>query len=69
MGVEVGSSNVTVESNDKLFAALSMIIQEVSLSCDSEFIENESEDTTKQDCELNAFYRLAKRVKETYPQF
>ncbi len=38
------------------------------LSIGSEFIENESEDVTKQDCELKAFYRLSEKIKHTYPR-
>lgn len=33
----------------------------------SEFIENGGEDS-KQDCELKAFYRLSRRLKETFPK-
>ena len=29
----------------------------------TEFVENPSQNPTKQDCELKAFYRLAKRLK------
>jgi len=35
-------------------------------SIGTEFIENESEDVTKQDCELNAFHRLALKIKQTF---
>ena len=34
----------------------------------TEFIENPSPNPTKQDCELKAFYRLAKRLKERFPR-
>ena len=34
----------------------------------SEFIENSGEKTTKQDCELKAFYRLAQRLKSRFPR-
>jgi len=34
----------------------------------SEFIENPGENVTKQDCELKAFYRLAKRLKARFPR-
>jgi hypothetical protein len=34
----------------------------------TEFIENPGEHPTKQDCELKAFYRLAKRLKEAFPR-
>lgn len=39
----------------------------MALSIDTEFIENEKE-YDKQDCELKAFYRLANRMKKTFPQ-
>jgi hypothetical protein len=34
----------------------------------TEFIENPGEHPTKQDCELNAFYRLTSRLKERFPR-
>ena len=34
----------------------------------TEFVENPGEYPTKQDCELKAFYRLAKRLKEAFPR-
>jgi hypothetical protein len=34
----------------------------------TEFIENSGEHPTKQDCELKAFYRLAKRLKRAFPR-
>ena len=33
----------------------------------TEFIENPGEHPTKQDCELKAFYRLSKRLKQAFP--
>jgi len=39
----------------------------LALSCETEFIENNSTDT-KQDCELKAFYRMIKRLKKKFPQ-
>ena len=33
----------------------------------TEFVENPGEHPTKQDCELKAFYRLAKRLKQAFP--
>src|SRR5699024_420822 len=35
-----------------------LVVGNMVFSVDSEFIENESEEVSKQDCELNAFYRL-----------
>jgi len=34
----------------------------------TEFIENPGQHPTKQDCELKAFYRMAKRLKEAFPR-
>ena len=34
----------------------------------TEFVENPGEKPTKQDCELKAFYRLAKRLKHRFPR-
>ena len=39
----------------------------LALSIDTEFIENPGINTTKQDCELKAFYRLAPRLKKAFP--
>lgn len=43
-----------------------LVVGHMVLSIGSEFIENESEDVTNQDCELKAFHRLAKTIKSTY---
>ena len=43
-----------------------LVVGNMVLSIGTEFIENESEDVEKQDCELRAFYRLAERLKNTY---
>lgn len=40
----------------------------LSLSLMSEFIENPQANPTKQDCELNAFHRLAARLKKRFPR-
>lgn len=40
----------------------------LSLSMATEFIENPEPDMDKQDCEQRAFVRLAKRLKQDYPQ-
>lgn len=40
----------------------------VVISMGTEFIENEKEDVTKQDCELNAAKRLLDRIKKEYPR-
>ena len=38
------------------------------LSIATEFIENEKEDVSKQDCELNAGYRLLDKLKKAFPK-
>lgn len=43
-----------------------LVVGNMVLSIGTEFIENESEDVSKQDCELSAFHRLAKKLKQTY---
>jgi len=40
----------------------------IVISLGTEFIENENEDTPKQDCEINASKRLLKRIKEEFPK-
>jgi len=40
----------------------------LALSIASEFIENPGPNRSTQDCELNAFLRLAERLKKDYPQ-
>ncbi|HVO32677.1 MAG TPA: transposase [Elusimicrobiota bacterium] len=39
-----------------------------ALSIGTEFIENERPDVPKQDCERKAFFRLAQRLKQDFPQ-
>ena len=34
----------------------------------TEFIENKDLSADKQDCELKAFYRLARRLKQRFPR-
>lgn len=43
-----------------------LVIGDMVFSIGSEFIENESEDVTKQDCELKAFSRLATKIKSEF---
>ena len=45
-----------------------VILGNVVISIGTEFIENESPNVTKQDCELNAFKRLAKKLKTRFPR-
>jgi hypothetical protein len=45
-----------------------LLAGDMVFSLESEFIENESDDVSKQDCELRAFYRLADKIKRKYPR-
>lgn len=40
----------------------------LSLSIMSEFVKNDQENPTKQDCEIKAFHRLAEKLKKAFPR-
>lgn len=42
--------------------------EELVISIGTEFIENEDENVSKNDCETKAFKRLSKRIKKEYPR-
>ena len=48
-----------------------LIVGNIVISLDSEFIENEEmlNDKQKQDCETKAFKRMIKRIKKNYPKY
>lgn len=48
-----------------------LVVGNIVISLDSEFIENENMITEKQkqDCEINAFKRIIKRIKKNYPKY
>lgn len=48
-----------------------LVVGNMVISLDSEFIENEKmlTDKQKQDCETNAFKRMIKRIKKNYPKY
>jgi len=52
----------------KVLEAKLVLNEKIVVSLGTEFIENEREDVTKQDCEMNAAKRLLKRLKEEYPR-
>lgn len=52
----------------KVLEAKIVLSDNVVISIGSEFIENEREDVSKQDCETNAAKRLLKRIKNDYPR-
>ena len=52
----------------KVLEAKIVLSENVVLSLGTEFIENEKEDVSKQDCEINAAKRLLKKIKKDYPR-
>ena len=48
-----------------------LVVGNIVISLDSEFIENENmlTEKQKQDCEINAFKRMVKRIKKNYPKY
>ena len=48
-----------------------LVVGNIVISLDSEFIENEKmlTDKQKQDCETNTFKRMIKRIKKNYPKY
>ena len=48
-----------------------LVVGNIVISLDSEFIENEKmlTEKQKQDCETNAFKRMIKRIKKNYPKY
>ena len=48
-----------------------LVVGNIVISLDSEFIENEDmlTEKQKQDCEINAFKRMVKRIKKNYPKY
>lgn len=45
-----------------------LVVGNMVFSMGTEFVENESENVDKQDCEIKAFKRLAKKIKKEYPR-
>lgn len=45
-----------------------LVVGDIVISLDTEFVENEKEDVEKQDCELRAFYRMVKIIKKEFPK-
>lgn len=52
----------------RVLEAKIVLSNQVVISLGTEFIENEKEHVTKQDCELNAAKRLLKKIKKDYPR-
>ena len=45
-----------------------LVVGDMVFSIGSEFVENEDESVSKQDCEIKAFKRLSKKIKKEYPR-
>jgi hypothetical protein len=45
-----------------------LVLGDMVLSIETEFIENEDENVPKQDCEIKAFKRLQEKLKKNYPR-
>jgi hypothetical protein len=58
----------TVRYYHKVVEAKLILSGQLVLSIGTEFIENENEDVTKQDCEINAAKRLMSKIKDRYPR-
>lgn len=52
----------------KVLEAKLVLSEKIVISLDTEFIENEKEDVSKQDCETEAAKRLLKRLAKEYPK-
>ena len=52
----------------KVLEAKLVLSEKIVISIDTEFIENESENVAKQDCETKAAKRLLERLKKEYPR-
>lgn len=52
----------------KVLEAKLVLAPNLVISMDTEFIENENEDVSKQDCEMNAAKRMLSRLKANYPR-
>ena len=52
----------------KVLEAKLVLAPGIIISLDTEFIENENEDVSKNDCELNAAKRLLERLSQDYPR-
>lgn len=63
---DTGEVEKTVYYHHVLEAKL--VVGDMVFSIATEFIENEDENVSKQDCEINAFKRLAPKLKSKYPR-
>lgn len=52
----------------KVLEAKIVLSDDIVISIGTEFIENENENVSKQDCEINAAKRLLSKIKKAYPR-
>lgn len=52
----------------KVLEAKLVLSADIIISLDTEFIENENEEVSKNDCEINAAKRLLERLRKDYPK-
>jgi hypothetical protein len=62
------TGEVRYEYYHKVVEAKVLLGPGMVVSIGSEFIENEDENVSKQDCEFNAGYRLLKKIKKAFPR-
>lgn len=63
-----GTDEETTYYYHKVLEAKIVLGDQTVISIASEFIENENENVNKNDCEQNAFKRLAKKLKKEFPR-
>ncbi len=61
-------SSGMLTKRDKVLEAKLVLSDKIVISMDTEFIENENESVSKQDCEITAAKRLLKRLAKDYPR-
>ena len=66
--IKVDEEKTTKRYYHKVLEAKLVLAPNLVLSLDTEFIENENEEVSKQDCEINAAKRLLERPKKDYPR-
>ena len=62
------TGEITCQYFNKALEAKILLAPGLLVSIATEFIENEDENVTKQDCELNAGYRLLAKLKKAFPR-
>jgi hypothetical protein len=63
-----GKENEYTRYSHKVLEAKLVLSDNLIISIGTEFIENEHKGVSKQDCEINGFKRLARKLKKDYPR-